>query len=123
MTAPANTNPAIIYSGDEDRFRFIVEDVHGNILTRDLTVTNPKVMRVLSGPCNIEFDVDYRDTSNSGIYFKPWAQLIHVEKAVLGDRVIWASGFFQPSEVEKKPGVTHLVAKGFSGYAKGMPWL
>jgi hypothetical protein len=119
-----NTNPAIVYSGDEDRFRFIVEEARtGNILTRDLTVTNPKVMRVLSGPANIEFDVDYRDTSNAGIYFKPWGHWIHVEKPVLGNRVIWASGLVQPSDIDKKTGVTHLTATGFSGYAKKMPWL
>ena len=119
----SNTNPAYPISGDEGRFRFIVEDVYGNILTRDLTVQNPKVMRVLSGPANIEFDVDYRDISNSGIYFKPWAQWIHAEKQVLGNRVIWASGLVQPSDIDKKTGVTHLVAQGFSGYAKRMPWL
>ena len=127
MTLPAdpstNTQPAIVYSGDEDRFRFIVEDVHGDILTRDLVVQNPQVMRVLSGPCNIEIDVDFRDTANAGIYFKPWMQWIHVEKQILGERVIWASGIVQPSETDKKTGVTHLVAQGFSGYPKKMPML
>jgi len=117
-------SPAIIYSGDEDRFRFIVEEARtGNILTRDLTVQNPQVMRVLSGPCQIQVDVDFRDTSNAGIYFKPWAQWLHVEKRILGERVIWASGIVQPSDVDKKTGVTHLVAQGFAGYPKKMPWL
>lgn len=128
MTLPAdpatNTNPAIIYSGDEDRFRFVVEEARtGYILTRDLTVQNPKVMRVLSGPCSIEFDVDFRDSSNAGIYFKPWGHWIHAVKPVLGDSVVWASGLVQPSDVDKKTGVTHLTAQGFSGYAKKMPWL
>ena len=127
MTLPdpsTNTAPGIVYSGDEDRFRFIVEEARtGTILTRDLSVQNPKVMRALSGPCDIEFDVDYRDAANAGIYFKPWAQWIHVEKPVFGERVIWASGLVQPSDVDKKTGVTHLTAQGFAGYPKKMPWL
>lgn len=119
-----NTQPVVIYSSDQDRFRFIVEDaITGDILTRDLTVKNPKVMRVVSGPCSIEFDVDFRDTSNAGIYFKPWSQWIHAEKPVFGNHVIWASGLVQPSDVDKKTGVTHLTAQGFSGYMKKMPWL
>jgi hypothetical protein len=128
MTLPAdpatNVNPAIVYSGDEDRFRFIVEEARtGTILTRDLTVQNPKILRALSGPCNIEFDVDFRDSSNAGIYFKPWGHWIHAEKMVLGERRIWASGLVQPSDIDKKTGVTHLTAQGFAGYAKKMPWL
>jgi hypothetical protein len=118
-----NTQQTVAYSGDEDRFRFIVEDAHGNILTRDLTVQNPKVMRVLSGPANITFDVDYRDTSNSGIYFRPWEHWIHAEKKILGEYAIWASGLVQPADVDKKTFVTHMKATGFSGYAKKMPWL
>jgi hypothetical protein len=122
--ATDNTAPAIIYSGDEDRFRFIVEEARtGRILTRDLTVQKPQVMRVLSGGCHIECDVDFRDTSNAGIYFKPWAQWLHVEKMVLGDRRIWCSGIVQPSEVDKKTGITHLTAEGFASYPKKMPWL
>jgi hypothetical protein len=118
-----NVDNAIVFGGDEDRFRFIVEDVHGNILSRDLTVQNPKVMRVLSGPADIRFDIDYRDSSNSGIYFRPWKYWIHVEKLIRGQYVIWASGLVQPSQVDKKTGITHLIAQGFSGYAKKMPWL
>ena len=119
-----NVAPAIVYSGDEDRFRFIVEEARtGIILTRDLTVQNPSVMRVLSGPCDIEFDVDYRDSSNAGIYFKPWGHWIHAEKLIFGQRVIWASGLVQPSDIDKKTGVTHLKATGFAGYPKKMPWL
>ena len=111
-------------SGDEDRFRFIVEEaVTGNILCRDLTVIKPKVLRALSGPCHIEFDVDYHDPSTQGIYFKPWGHWIHAEKLIYGDRRIWCSGLVQPSQVDKKTGVTHLVAQGFAGYPKGMPWL
>lgn len=127
MTLPAdpatNVDPAIIYGGDEDRFRFIVEDNEGNILARDLEVQNPTVMRVLSGPADIRFDIDYRDTANAGIYFKPWKYWVHVEKLIMGEYVIWASGLVQPSQVDKKTGITHLVAQGFSGYMKKMPWL
>lgn len=110
--------------GDEDRFRFIVEEARtGNIIAKDLEVQKPKLLRALSGACDLQFDVDYRAYANAGIYFKPWSHWIHVEKMVLGQRKIWASGLVTPSEIDKKSGVMHLVAKGFSSYAKGMPWL
>lgn len=70
------------------KFRFIVEEARtGKILSRDLTVSNARVMRTLSGPCSIEFDVDHRDPSVEGIYFKPWGQLIHVEAEVMGRKL------------------------------------
>jgi len=111
-------------SYDEDRFRFIVEEaVTGEILTRDLTVQKAKLMRAVSGPCNIQFDVNPLDLSAAGIYFKPWGHFIHAEKMVLGERKIWASGLVVPSQIDKKTGVIHLEAQGFSGYPKKMPWL
>lgn len=109
---------------DQDRFRFICEEARtGHILSRDLTVSKPKILRALSGGCNIQFDIDYRDYANAGIYFKPWGHLIHAEKVILGERKIWASGIVQPSTPDKKTGVLKLEAKGFSSYPKGMPWL
>jgi hypothetical protein len=118
---PVGFNPS---GSDPDRFRFIVEKaVTGEILTRDLVVQKPKILRALSGPCNIQFDIDYRDYSAAGIYFKPWEHIVHAEKLVNGERKIWASGIVQPSQIDKKTGVVHLEAKGFSAYAKGTPWL
>lgn len=109
---------------DTGRFRFIVEEARtGTILCRDLVVSKTKILRALSGAANIQFDVNYHDQSAKDIEFKPWGQLIHVEKEVLGNRIIWATGIVQPSKVDKKTGVMHLEAKGFSSYAKGMPWL
>lgn len=110
-------------SSNDGRFRYIVEDVEGNILTNDLVVTKPKFMRAVSGPCNIQFDVDYREASAEGIIFKPWKQWIHVERVIKGERRIWCSGIVVPSEIDQKTGVMHLEARGFSGYAKKMPWL
>jgi hypothetical protein len=116
--------PASIPTGDEGKFRFIVEEaVTGKILTRDLNVTKPKLLRALSGPCKIEFDVDYRDLSAIGIGFNPWGHWIHVEKEIYGERKIWCSGIVQPGKVDKKTGVLHLQAQGFAGYPKGIPWL
>ena len=107
-----------------DRFRFICEEARtGNILSRDLTVQQPKVLRALSGACDIQFDINYRDYMNAGIYFKPWGHWIHVEKTILGERKIWASGIVQPSQIDKATGVMHLQAKGFASYPKGMPAL
>lgn len=111
-------------SYNTDRFRFICEEARtGTILSRDLEVSKPKVLRALSGPCNIQFDIDYRDLANSGIYFKPYGQIVHVEKIIYGERKIWASGIVQPSQIDKKTGVLHLECQGFAGYPKGMPAL
>jgi hypothetical protein len=97
--------------------------VGGEIISRDLTVSNLQMIRTLSGPCTIEFDVDYHDPSVAGIKFKPWGQLIHIEREILGRRKIWVTGIVQPSEVDKKTGVLHLRAMGFSYYPKELPWL
>src|SRR4051812_12508762 len=76
------------YSAFEyDRFRFICEEARtGQILSRDLSVKEPKILRALSGPCNIQFDINYQDYQNAGIYFKPWGHWIHVEKLIQGER-------------------------------------
>ena len=107
-----------------DRFRYIVEEARtGEILTRDLVVNKARVMRTLSGPSYVEFDVDYHDPSVAGIYFKPWGHWIHVEAEILGERRIFASTLVQPSTVDKKTGVLKLKGQGFSAYPKGMPML
>jgi len=116
--------PVISYGLPYDRFRFICEEARtGKILSRDLTVTAPKILRALSGACNIQFDINYRDYMNAGIYFKPWGHWIHVEKKILGERKIWASGIVVPSQIDKQTGVMHLEAQGFSAYPKEIPWL
>jgi hypothetical protein len=123
---PTPTPPGLWTTGwqRDDRFRFIVEEARsGTIIAKDLEVQKPKLLRALSGACDLQFDVDYRAYANAGIYFKPWAHWIHVEKLINGERKIWASALVAPSEIDKKSGVMHLEAKGFSGYAKGMPWL
>lgn len=108
----------------DDRFRFLVEESHtGTFLSKDLIVSKPKILRAVSGPCNIQFDLNPEDSSAVGIYFKPQGQIIHVESRVQGQRVIWASGIVQPSRVDKKTGIIHLEAQGFSAYTKKMPWL
>ena len=107
-----------------DRFRFVVEDVHGGILTDDLIVAEPQVVRTLSGPCSIQFKVHYSEPSAQGIQFKPWGQWIHAVKEDLdGNDRIWASGIVRPSEVDPSTGILSLQAEGFSSYAKGLPWL
>ncbi|AHN84042.1 minor tail protein [Mycobacterium phage Hawkeye] len=114
----------------QDRCRFIIEEARtGQILTRDLYVSNPKIMKKLSGPCIIEFDVDHRHPSvqmpdGSGpIQFKPWGHWCHVEKEIRGKRRIVASALFQPSEVDPESGILKAQWQGFSGYPKGLPWL
>lgn len=120
-SAPPYTIPEFLPA---DRFRFIVEEARsGNILARDLVVQQPKVLRALSGACNIQFDINYRDYANAGIYFKPWGHWIHVEKRIGGVRKIWASGLVAPSQIDKTTGIMHLEAIGFAGYPKDLPAL
>lgn len=110
---------------EEDRFRIIVEEaISGEIVCKDLvTVKPPKAMRVLSGPCNIQLEVNPEDPSVEGIFFKPYSHWIHMERRFHGDRIIWCSGLVRPSQVDKKTGIISLQCQGFSGYPKGMPWL
>lgn len=116
--------------GYYDRWHFMVEDVHGNIIARDVVGQEAKVGRMLSGPASIEVKLHPKDPSvqipgGSGpIQFKPFGHLIHALKEDLnGDERIWASGIFQPSEIEPESGVMTLQAQGFSNYPKGIPWL
>ena len=107
-----------------NKFRVIVQEIRSRkIVSRDMVVSNLQMIRSLSGPCMIEFDVDYHDPSVEGIVFKPWGHLIHVEREVLGKRHIWVTGIMIPSEVDKKTGQLHLRAQGFSSYPKDLPWL
>lgn len=108
----------------DKKFRVIVQEIRSRkIVSRDLLVSNLQMIRTLSGPCTIEFDVDHHDPSVAGIVFKPWGHMIHVEREVLGQRKIWVSGIVIPSEVDKKTGQLHLRATGFSQYPKDLPWL
>lgn len=119
-------NPINFY----DRFRFAVEDVHGNILTRDLVPMQNTIGRILSAPSQIELSIhpkhpSVQHQSGSGpIQFKPWGHWIHALKYdQFGNERIWASGLVQPSEVDPETGVLSLRATGFSDYPKGIPWL
>jgi hypothetical protein len=121
MTVPG----AMAYSSfDSDRFRFICEEANtGQILSRDLAVDKPKLIRALSGACNIQFEINFKDYENEGIYFRPNAQWIHAEKLIYNERKIWASGLVQPSQIDKQSGVMTLESSGFAGYPKGIPAL
>ena len=107
----------------DNRIRFLVEDVYGNFLSRDLMVQEPKIVRALSGPSSIEFKIHPQEPSAQGIPFKPWGTWIHAEKEIFGERVILASGIVQPGEVDPESGILSLKAEGFSNYPKGIPWL
>lgn len=109
----------------DDRWRLIVQESRGTreIVTYDLNVTNLRITRALSGPFDLQCDVNPNDPSAAGIYFKPWRQYVHVEKVMQGKRRIWGTGIVQPSDVDEKTGILHLKAKGFACYPKGIPWL
>jgi hypothetical protein len=111
-------------------FRFWVEDNTGTIITKDLVVTEEQVVRVLSGPSQIQFKVSPFEPTvqmpdGSGpIQFKPWGHIVHAVKEDLnGNEIIWASGIVQPSDVDQNTSVMTLKAEGFSKYPKGLPWL
>lgn len=113
-----------------EKFRFVIEEARTNrIVTYDLPVSSPKIMRKLSGSSIIEFDVDYRDPrvidpdTGLPIVFKPWGHWCHVEYGTHSGRKIWASGIFKPSEVDPKTGILHAEFEGFSAYPNGIPWL
>lgn len=111
-----------------DPFRFLVEDVHGNILARDVEVMEPSVARILSGPSQIEFKIHPQEPSiqvNGGpIQFKPWGAIVHaIKEDWNGDDRIWASGIVKPGEIDPTTGVLTVKAEGYSSYPKGIPWL
>lgn len=113
-----------------DRFHYWVEDIHGNFLTKDLVGQEASLLRILSGPSQLELKVHPKDPSvqmpdGSGpIQFKPWGHIIHAVKEDLnGNEVPWISTIVQPSDVDPTTGVMTLRGQGFSGYASGIPWL
>jgi hypothetical protein len=113
-----------------DRFHFVIEDKYGNILARDVIAQEARVTRLLSGPSEIEFKIHPKDPSIQQpggigpIQLKPWGHWCHAMKMGLdGQEKIWASGLFQPSDIDPVTGVMTARFQGFSGYAKGLPWL
>ena len=113
-----------------DRFHYMIEDIYGNILARDVVPMEPSITRLLSGPCEINFKIHPDDPSiqrSNGagpILLKPWAHWVHALKEDLnGEEKIWASGIVQPSDVDETSGILSLRAQGFSAYPKGIPWL
>lgn len=116
--------------GYYDRWRLWVEDIHGNIITKDLVPQEFSFLRMLSGPCDIQFKVHPSEPSVQipngvgPIQFKPYGHLIHaVKENPDGSEKIWGTGIFKPSDVDPDTGVMTVKATGFSEYAKGIPWL
>lgn len=111
-----------------DRFRFVIEDIHGNIVARDVVGQEATIVRMLSGPCSIEFKVHPEEPSiqlaDGPIPFAPWRHWVHaVKDDPFGNEIIWASGITQPSEIDPQTGIMTLKATGFSDYPRGIPWL
>ncbi|UVK63829.1 minor tail protein [Gordonia phage LilyPad] len=106
--------------------KIIVEEaVTGIIITRDLaTVQTPEVVRTLSGPCSIKFQVYPDEPSMEGIVFKAWGQIIHAEiRKQDGTPWVIASGIVQAPDIDPESGVVTVTATGFSGYPDKIPWL
>lgn len=104
--------------------KLIVEEVlTGVIVTRDLmTVQPPEVIRTLSGPSSIKFQVMPEDAE--GVDFKAYKYLIHAEtKKTDGTRWIIATGIVQPVEIDPESGMITIEAQGFSNYLDKIPWL
>ena len=117
--------------GFYDRWHLWVEETRtGRIITKDLIPQELSVLRILSGPSQIEFKVHYNEPSvqipggQGPIIFKPYGHYIHaVKEDQAGNEKIWATGIFQPSDVDSQTGVLSVKATGFSDYLKGIPWL
>lgn len=117
-------------SGFYDRWHFWVEDIHGNIITKDLVAQEAQVIRTLSGPASIEFKIHPKEPSvqvpngYGPIQFKPWGHIIHAMKEDLqGNEIPWASTIFQPSDIDPDTGVMSVRSQGFSSYMNGIPLL
>ena len=120
------TNPDSYY----DRWHFMIEDVHGNIIARDVNASEARITRMLSGPCEIEFKISPKNKSIQEpggigpIQFKPWGHWCHALKMGLdGTEKVWASGLFQPSEIDPESGIMTARFQGFSNYPSEIPWL
>lgn len=104
--------------------RFIVESKSGEILSRDLPVSEPQVVRALSGACTISFTLHPDEAEAQGIKWKTWGHWVHAETTRWnGERWIIASGLLQPSEVDPETGSLTITLTGFSDYPKEIPWL
>lgn len=106
--------------------KLIVEQaVTHQILTRDLvTVEPPEVVRTLSGPSTIKFQVSPDEPSMADIDFKAYGYIVYAE--VLkdnGQRWIVAGGIVQPVEIDRETGLVTVEAKGWSNYPDKIPWL
>lgn len=113
-----------------DRWHFMIEDRYGNILARDIFASEARVTRMLSGPCEIEFKIHPKNKSiqapggTGPIQLKPWGHWCHALKMGLdGNEKIYASGLFQPSDIDPETSVMTARFKGFSDYPSGIPWL
>lgn len=116
--------------GYYDDFHFMIEDTHGNVVARDVIGTEGQVTRLLSGPSTITMKIHPKHPSiqvpggTGPIQLKPYGHWMHALKEDLtGKEQIWASGLFQPSDVDPISGVMSANFQGFSNYAKGIPWL
>ncbi len=106
--------------------KIIVEQaVTNTILCRDLvTAQPPEVVRTLSGPSTIKFQVLPDEPSMNGIVFKPYGHMVHAEiKKQNGDRWIIASAIVTSVEMDGETGAVAITGTGFSNYPDKMPWL
>lgn len=106
--------------------KIIVEEaVTGTILTRDLPCYQPpEVIRTLSGPATIKFQVSPDEPEMAGIFFQAYGQIVHAEvKRQDGTRWVIASGVVQPLEIDGETGLVTITALGFSAYPDKIPWL
>lgn len=109
-----------------DRLRFAVIEANTNVvLTRDLIVKEPKVMKALSGPCHIEFKIPQTEMVKSaqGIQWKNYGQWIVCDMEIDNVPRIFCVGMITDNKVDPKSGDMIIEATGFSQYPKGIPWL
>lgn len=109
-----------------DRLRFTIIEVNTNkILSRDLVVTQPQVMKNLSGPSRISFKIPQGEqiASAAGIKWKNWGQWVITEIEIDGTRRIFGAALVTDNKIDPGSGEMIIEATGFSHYPKGIPWL
>jgi hypothetical protein len=109
-----------------DRLRYTVIKVNTDeVLTRDLVVLKPQIMKSLSGPARLTFSVPHGESraSSAGIQWKNYGQWIIVDIEINHVQKIFAAAIVTSVKVDKASGELQIEATGFTNYPKGIPWL
>lgn len=109
-----------------DHLRFTVFEANTNrVLSRDLVVKEPHVVKNLSAPSSIEFKIPLSESvgSSAGIRWKSWGQWVLAELEVNGVRHTFCYGLVNDFHIDPMSGEMSIRCAGPLGYPKGIPFL